>query len=802
MRKIHLLIGLFTLCAVSVDAAKKSATHSNIYHDTWIDFNKNGVMDVYEDPNADIEARVDNLLSQMTVEEKTCQLATLYGYGRVLKDSLPTPSWKTAIWKDGIANIDEQLNGYGKGTPKAHNLIYPFSNHVKALNQTQRWFIENTRLGIPAEFSNEGIHGLNHTKATPLPAPVGIGSTWNRELVYWAGRIVGQEAKTLGYHSVYAPILDLPRDPRWGRTVECYSEDPFLTAELGIQMCKGIQEQGVASCLKHFAAYSVPIGGRDGGCRTDPHINPRTLHEIFLYPFQRTIQEAHPWEIMSSYNDWNGLPVTGSSYFLQDLLRDTYGFKGYVVSDSKAVIFLHSKHAVADSPEEAVRQACNAGLNVRTDFTPSEDYILPLRHLIATGKLSMDVVNDRVRDVLRVKFAVGLFDKPYCEEAVADKTVGSEHQQDFTFQMESQAMVLLKNNQLLPLDTTKMHRVLVTGPLADEDNFMNSRYGPNELVTTTMLQGMKQFSHMQVSYAKGCDVVNKNWPNSELVAEPLTDAEKKMMDEAVEAAKNVDVIVACLGEDYDRVGESRSRTSMDLPGHQQILLERLYATGKPIVLVLVNGRPLTINWANAKLPAILESWFPTSRGGEIVAKMLVGDIAPSGKLSVTFPKSMGQIEYAFPYKKGARGNQPKKGPNGSGCTRVLGSLYPFGFGLTYTTFDYSNMSATLQGDSLIRVNATIRNTGKRAGTEIVQLYVKDVVSSVVTYESILRGFDRVELAPGEAKQIQFSVPISELRIMDAKDQWVTEAGDFEIMLGASSEDIRCKSTINLPHDVR
>ena len=301
MKKKYLCIMAASLFVMGAEAK------DSIYKEGWIDFNKNGTMDTYENPEADIDARIQDLLNQMTVEEKTCQLATLYGSGRVLTDSLPTARWKEEIWKDGIANIDEQLNGVGSGRKRYPELIYPFSNHAKAINQIQQWFVEETRLGIPVDFSNEGIHGLNHTLATPFPAPIGIGSTWNRELVHQAGCIAGKEAKALGYTNVYAPILDVARDPRWGRALECYGEEPYLIAELGIQMVKGIQSQGVASTLKHYAAYSVPKGGRDAAVRTDPHIAPRELHQLFMYPFKRVIQEAHPMGVMSSYNDWDGV---------------------------------------------------------------------------------------------------------------------------------------------------------------------------------------------------------------------------------------------------------------------------------------------------------------------------------------------------------------------------------------------------------------------------------------------------------------------------------------------------------------
>jgi beta-glucosidase len=345
-----------------------TAQQKNIYQKGWIDFNKNAVMDVFENPSQPIDKRVDDLLSQMTLEEKSCQMATLYGYGRVLKDEMPTAGWKTEIWKDGIANIDEELNSLVNNKKAETKYSYPFSRHAEAINTIQRWFIEQTRLGIPVDFTNEGIHGLCHDRATSLPSPIAIGSTWNKKLVNEAAHVVGREAKALGYTNIYVPILDPARDQRWGRVVECYGEDPFLIAELGKQMVLGVQAEGVASTLKHFAVYSVPKGGRDGSARTDPHVAPREMQQVFLYPFRRVIQEAKPLGVMSSYNDWDGMPVTGSYYFLTQLLRQQFGFSGYVVSDSRAVEFLYEKHHVAEDFKEATRQAVEAGLNVWTNF--------------------------------------------------------------------------------------------------------------------------------------------------------------------------------------------------------------------------------------------------------------------------------------------------------------------------------------------------------------------------------------------------------------------------------------------------
>ena len=363
--------------------------------------------------------------------------------------------------------------------------------------------------------------------------------------------------------------------------------------------------------------------------------------------------------------------------------------------------------------------------------------------------------------------------------------------------------MLLKNeNHLLPLDKSRLGRVLVTGPLADESNYMTSRYGPNGLPAVTMLEGLRRYlqgSGVAVDYEKGCNVTDAGWPVSEIIPTPLTAEEEDGIRRAVEKATQADVIIAVIGEDEKTTGESRSRTSLDLPGRQRLLLQELYKTGKPIVLVLINGQPLTINWENAYLPAILECWFPNCEGGTVLAETLFGDNNPSGKLTVTFPKAVGQIEMNFPFKKGSHGGQNRIGdPNGSGVTRVVGSLYPFGYGLSYTTFAYSGLTIMPAADGTVSVGVGVTNTGSREGTEVVQLYVRDNYSSVVTYDSVLRGFERIRLAPGQTGHLQFTLTPEAFRILDKEMKWVAEPGEFEIRVGASSEDIRLKGTYVLP----
>ena len=770
----------------------------SIYHGDWIDFNKNGKKDLFEDSRQPMEARVNHLISLMNTNEKTVQMATLYGYGRVLKDSLPTPDWKTKIWKDGIANIDEHLNSTTFRKQTNTSLSFPYSRHADAINQVQKWFIEETRLGIPVDFTNEGIHGLAHDRATALPAPIAMGSTWNKSMLLKAGQIVGREAKALGYTNIYVPILDLARDPRWGRVVECYGEDPFLVTELGKQTVLGVQSEKVGATLKHYAVYSMPKGGRDGDARTDPHVSPRELHQMYLYPFRRVIKETSPIGVMSSYNDWDGVPITGSSYFLTDLLRKDFEFKGYVVSDSKAVEYIESKHHVAKDYKECVMQAVNAGLNVRTDFDMPSKFINPLRELVNENKILPTTLDARVADVLRVKFKLGLFDYPYSEPSLADAIVNNEDAKSFSKQVSKEVLVLLKNNNaLLPLNKSAIKKILVTGPLAADTLHSMSRYGPNNVKVISVLEGMQTYASKfaTVEYAKGCETIDANWPESELYPQLSSANELNEIKAAVDKAKLSDVVIAVLGEEETLVGESRSRTSLDLPGKQLQLLQALYETGKPIVLILINGRPLTVNWANKYIPSIIEAWFPGVDGGNAIAEALFGDYNPGGKLPVTFPKSVGQIEYNFPFKPGSHAGQPGDGPNGFGKTNVYGALYPFGHGLSYTTFAYSNLMVTPEksnSENDISVSVDITNSGKYKGDEVVQLYLKDEVSSVTVYETQLRGFERITLNSGETKRVHFNLKQDDLKLLDKDMKWLVEPGFFEVQIGSSSEDIRLK----------
>jgi beta-glucosidase len=770
----------------------------NVYKKSYIDFNKNGKKDPYEDPKLDINTRVDNLVSLMTLDEKTAQMVTLYGYGRVLKDELPTPEWKKEFWKDGIGNIDEQLNNTTFNPQTQTKYSYPYSNHGKAINQIQKWFIEETRLGIPVDFTIEGIRGLGHDRATCFPANIGTGSTWDKNLVHEMGKVIGREAKVLGYTNVYAPILDLARDPRWGRTLESMGEDPFLVGSLGMEEVNGIQSNGVASTVKHYAVYSAPKGGRDGDVRTDPHITWREMQNIYLYPFKKAFRDAGALGTMSSYNDYDGLPITGSDYFLTIQLRQRFKFKGYVVSDSDAVEYLYRKHHVASNYKDGIRQAVEAGLNIRTTFTPPEVYGIPLREDVLEGAIPEQIIDQRVKEILRVKMMLRLFDKPLVEfPDSADLIVHSANHTKIARQISHESIVLLKNDSsFLPLKKEKLKSILVTGPNAAAVKHSMSRYGPNNIDIISVLSGLqnKVGDQIEIKYTQGCNIKPENWLELELIPEPPAPKEQSMIDSAVLMAKSVDLAIVVLGDDPTTVGESYSRTSLNLPGFQEDLLKAVYATGTPVLLVLLNGRPVTINWADKYISAIVEGWFPGEFGGEAIANVLFGDYNPGGKLPVTFPKTVGQIPYNFPYKPASQAGQ------GGHKSRVLEPLYPFGYGLSYTRFKYANLiidTTKQDSEGIIEVKAHVTNTGKMVGDEVVQMYMQDLVSSVTVYEKQLRGFERIHLNPGETKQVVFQLDPEDLSLINKEMNRVVEPGDFKILVGSSSVDIRLEGNFSI-----
>lgn len=787
IRTKGMLLSITTLFFLLIFLSFK--TDPSIYKNGWIDLNKNGKKDIYEDPTQPIEARVNDLLSQMTLEEKTCQLATLYGYKRILKDSLPTPGWKNEIWKDGIANIDEHLNGFVSwGVISKSPLVTDIRKHVWAMNETQRFFIEQTRLGIPADFTNEGIRGVEAYQSTGFPTELNMGMTWDKALVHQEGFITGQEGRALGYTNVYAPILDVARDQRWGRLEEVYGEDPYLVARMGVEMAKGMQtDNQIAATAKHFAVYSANKGAREGLARTDPQVAPREVENILLYPFKKVIQEAGILGVMSSYNDYDGIPISGSDYWLIQRLRVDFGFKGYVVSDSDALEYLYNKHHVASSLKDAVLQAFMAGMNVRTTFRSPDSIIIYARQLVKEGKLPIDTLNSRVRDVLRVKFKIGLFDHPYVENVENSvKVVNSAAHQAVALQASKESIVLLKNKEnILPL--AKSQTIAVIGPNAMNDSYAHTHYGPLGSKSVSVLEGIQtKIGAKKVLYSLGCTLVDKHWPESEILPQDPDKAEQAMIDSAAATAKRADMAIVVLGGNTQTAGENKSRTSLDLPGYQLNLIKAIKATGTPVVVVLIGAQPMTINWIDKNIKGIIYAGYPGMQGGTAVADVLFGDYNPGGKLTLTFPKSVGQLPFNFPTKPNSETDEGE-------LAKIKGLLYPFGFGLSYTTFAYSDLKispAVQDIDHNVTVTFNVTNTGKIAGDEVVQLYFRDLLSSVTTYEKNLRGFDRISLKPGETKKVSFTIVPDDLKLYNRQMKHVVEPGEFKVMVGSSSDDIK------------
>lgn len=786
--KIKLTLGL--CCATLVLSAQTKLPSidtfpqkKDIYKKGWIDFNKNRKKDIYEDPTQDVEKRLDDLISQMTLEEKAGQLVTYYGFNKVLEDSVPTLAWKQTALRNGVANIDEHLNGE----------IYDLKRLVACMHETQRFFVEYTRLGIPVDFSNEGIRGLCAPKATSFPSMNGLGCTWDKELAYLQGEIEGKEARTLGYTNVYAPILDVARDQRWGRWEGSIGEDPYLVARLGVEMAKGIQSQKVVSTPKHYVGYGDCKAARQWDARTDPHITPSEMYYIHEYPFRKVFQEAGALGVMCAYNDYDGVPMSGNYHYLTEVLRQEMGFKGYVVSDSYAIGRLAGVHKVAADEKESCLQALKAGLNVRTEFNKPDDYTRYIKELVEEGKLPMKRIDELVRQVLYVKFWIGLFDQPYIGSGKdAHTIVSSALHQATALRASRECLVLLKNEkQMLPL-ADQYKRIAVIGPNANSKGYVPTHYGPRGFDNfISVYEGLKKVyekdKNISITYFKGIDLVNKGWPENELIRDTLTTEEQKSIAEAVRISQESDIIVAVLGDGSSTSGESRTRSSLDLPGHQEELLQALVKTGKPVVLVLIWGRPTSINFGNKYCPAVLAAGYPGAQGGLAIAEALKGDYTPGGKLNGTWPKTVGQLPMNIPTKPNANMEELHYH-----TVANKGLLYCFGHGLSYTQFKYENLHI----DSIhthtghVQVSCKITNTGRYEGDEVIQLYVNDAISSTTTYEKNLRGFERIHLKPGESRTVHFSLVPDDLILINANHERVVEPGEFKVMIGSSYEDIR------------
>ena len=693
------------------------------------------------------EQNIDSLLARMTLEEKLGQL------NQLSVDNQPTP---------------EQLELVRKG------LVGSFLNltGAAATRDAQHIAVTESRLRIPLIFGHDVIHGYR----TIFPIPLGEAASWDPEAVEAAARVAAREAAAAGVHWTFAPMVDIARDPRWGRIAEGSGEDPYLGSAMAAARVRGFQgadpraPDAVLATVKHFAAYGGAEGGRD---YNTVDLSERTLREVYLPPYHAAL-DAGAATVMTSFNEIGGIPSTASPWLMTTLLRREWGFRGFVVSDWTAVAELLN-HGVAGTRADAGKLALEAGVDM--DMV-SRIYVNDLPALVRAGRIPMAVVNEAVRRVLRAKAALGLFDDPYhgaTPERERAALLAPEHRQ-LARRVAEEAIVLLKNDaQLLPLGS-RVRTVAVIGLLADDKvsalGSWPGRGDPRDAVTP--LEGIKaRAGSVSVLYAKGCGI---------------TDTATAGFADAVAAAKQADVAVLLLGEAGDMSGEAASRANIDLPGVQPQLLEAIHATGTPIVLVVMSGRPLTIPWAAEHVPAIVESWFLGVETGPALAAVLFGDVSPSGKLPATFPRSVGQIPLYYNHKNTGRPTGPDKYTSKYTDLPVT-PLFPFGHGLSYTTFGYSDLRLSaprIAPAGTLRVSVTVTNTGAREGAEVVQLYVHDEVASVTRPVRTLAGFRRVSLKPGEARPVDFQLTSKELGLYNKDMKFVVEPGKFRVYVGGSS----------------
>ncbi|MGC8716420.1 MAG: glycoside hydrolase family 3 N-terminal domain-containing protein [bacterium] len=747
----------------------------------------------YLNPELSIDERVEALLSKMTLEEKVGQLKAsmlhvwklfsdlfeglpekytkrldevlfrLFAGEGELMEALSGNYWKKH-WKEVITE-GEGDKRYGIGELSC--VLRPFSPKEGAefANEIQKYVIENTRLGIPVLIHDECLHGCMAKGSTSFPQSIAIASTWNPELMKEVATAIGKETKSRGIHQALSPTINIARDPRCGRTEETYGEDPYLTSAMAVSFIEGLQGQGVITTPKHFAANFVGDGGRDSNAI---HISERLMREIYFPAFKSAIEKGKALSIMAAYNSIDGIPCSSNRWLLTDILRKEWGFKGYVVSDYGSVIHIYTKHKVADSKAEAAKKALEAGLDMELPASDCFEEVLPL---VKENKLSESVVDEAVRRILRVKFWTGLFDNPYVDPEYAEKVCDCKEHRELALKTAREAMVLLKNNGILPL-SKDVKSIAVIGPNAAVPRL--GGYSGHGIKVVTPLEGIKNKvgEKIEVRFAQGCDLV---------------DLSKKGFEEAVEIAKSSDVAIIFVGNSVPETeGEQRDRCNLDLPGVQEDLIREVSNAGTPVVVVLINGSAITMTrWIDG-VQAILEAWYPGEEGGNAIADILFGDYNPGGKLPITFPKFVGQLPLYYNYKPSGRvedyadlrGTQP---------------LFPFGYGLSYTEFKYSNLKISpevIGKDGKVNISLDIENVGRYKGDEIVQLYICDLVSSVSRPVKELRRFKRVTLDVKEKKSINFTLTPEDLAFLDMDMKLIVEPGVFEIMIGASSLDIR------------
>lgn len=725
--------------------------------------------EAYKNPSLPIETRVEDLLGRMTLQEKIMQLQN----------------------RSINHNLDGTFHGMSTGT--VHEMNMNAHDCAVLMRDMQQYLRTNTRLGIPAITCCEGIEGLIQGGCTIFPHALAQSSTFNPALIERMTRAAGEEAHAIGIHQILSPVLDIARELRWGRIEETFGEDPYLIAEMATAFINGYQHYDITCTPKHFVAHGSPSGGLNcagvaGG--------PRDMFSLYLYPFRKVIDRTAPWSVMSCYSSYDGVPVTGSHYYMTDVLRGDLGFKGYVYSDWGSVERLEVVHHAVASKKEAARKALLAGIDVNID-----DAYNTLEEQVKQGLIDEADIDRAVRRVLTAKFALGLFDKVYPPVEDVDKVVRSKEHQDIAKEVADESIVMLKNTGILPLNTKAYKRIAVVGPNGSQTVMGDYSwvYGDTK-EGITLLQGLKNaLPKANITFTEGCD-----WWSQDTTH----------IQDAVKAVQESDVAIVAIGTrstylarnpQNQTSGESFDLSSLELPGVQQQLLEAVKATGKPMIVAFISGKPLAMPWVKENADAVLVQWYGGEKQGQSLADVIVGKVNPSGKLNVSFPRSTGNTPCFYNYNVTDResiydgGGSPTH-PDRHYIFDKPEALWSFGEGLSYTTFSYEDSHVnrnTYSASDTIAVNVTVKNTGEVAGKEVVQVYVRDVVSSVATPKQQLKAFEKVSLKAGESKNITLKIPVDELALYDEAMRRVVEPGDFEIQVGGASNSIAHRHTITV-----
>lgn len=747
---------------------------------------------LYKNPAAPVSARVEDLLGRMTLEEKVAQLEAVWqGKVAIFDDKLQfDPQKASKVYPDGIGQLTRPGDARGAVSPRVAHWRKT-ADTIKMTNEVQHWAVEKTRLGIPVLFHEEGLHGYAGVDTTMFPQAMALASAWDPELVRQVDSVIAREIRARGVSLVLSPVVDVARDPRWGRIEETFGEDPYLVGELGVAAVQGLQGDSlpladgkVFATLKHMTGHGQPESGTNVGPAV---IAPRALRDVFLPPFEQVVKRTNIHAVMASYNEIDGIPSHANTWLLQDLLRGEWGYKGAVVSDYSGIDQLNTLHHVEPDFKSAGIRALKAGVDM--DLPDGESFRF-LPEAVKEGKVSKDLIDRAVRHVLELKFLAGLFEHPYADAAAAEALTGNQEARTVALKAAKEAPILLKNDGVLPLDVSAVKTLAVIGPNAGVARLGGYSGFPRQAIS--VLDGLKTklAGKVKLVSAEGVKITQDDdwWADEVKLADPAENA--RLIKEAVKAAQGADHILLVLGDTEQTSREGwdpkhlGDRPSLDLVGQQYDLARAIFALKKPTVVLLLNGRPPSVVEISEKADALLEGWYLGQEGGTAMADLLFGDANPSGKLAVTIPRSVGQLPMVYAKKPSARRGY---------LFDTTDPLYPFGWGLSYSKFELGApvlSAASMKPDGEVKVTVEVKNTGKRAGDEVVQLYIHQLVSSATRPLKELRGFQRVSLDPGQMRTVTFTINAQSVRYWNAEMKRVVEPGDFEIMTGGNSVDLK------------